>query len=138
MTMTKTLILLLLVLASLAVWKFRDAEEVRAFFRPRPEAVQPASPRGDDRAADARPVARPIPAPGLRKCRQGAAVTYTNGACPPGYQEQPVDGGTVTVVEGSRPAVALPALNLPDARALRGDPNEPTLSQRHIERATGH
>lgn len=118
MTITKTLALLLAALAAWAAWKFRAAE-----------MLQPALQRIEGRADGA--------APALRKCRQGATVSYTQAPCPPGHQEQVLSGGTVTVVEGSRPEPQLPALNLPDARALRGDPNEPTLAERHIERAAG-
>ena len=41
----------------------------------------------------------PKAASGLRKCRKGNQVTYTDGDCPAGSKEQTV-GGTVTVVPG--------------------------------------
>lgn len=39
---------------------------------------------------------------GVRKCRQGEQVTYTDGDCPAGSREHAVNGGAVTVVPSQR------------------------------------
>lgn len=46
-------------------------------------------------AAGARGAAS-APAPQMRKCIQGGRTVYTDEACPPGSQEQKVEGGAVT------------------------------------------
>ena len=35
---------------------------------------------------------------GMRKCRKGDSMIYTDDLCPPGYKEQELKNGTVTVV----------------------------------------
>jgi hypothetical protein len=71
------------------------------------------------------------------KCRQGTSISYSTQKCPKGSVEEAMGGGTVTVV--SMPtAAALPAsaASLPTVRDLMAHPNEPTLYEKQIERAT--
>jgi hypothetical protein len=73
--------------------------------------------------------------PGLKKCRQGERLLYTDGPCPPGSRPEAV-GGTVNVVTLPKPA-AKPAsapAGLPTARTLLQDPG-PTLREQHLERS---
>lgn len=81
--------------------------------------------------------------PGLRKCRQGERVVYTDGPCPAG--SKPVTlGGTVNVVPGTRPAEAAApgpgasqppgARRPPHVRDLMHD-SGPTLNEQAMERA---
>ena len=72
------------------------------------------------------------------KCRQGTAITYSTRKCPKGSVEEAMGAGTVNVI--NMPAAATPpasAASLPTARDLLGSkPNEPTLYEQQIERAT--
>jgi hypothetical protein len=58
-------------------------------------------------ASDAAPAQRVVPGT-LRKCVRGSQTSYVDGLCPPGFKEQAIARGTVTVVAGQRPAAAAP------------------------------
>jgi hypothetical protein len=76
-----------------------------------------------------------------RKCRKGGETLYTNGVCPPGTTEAPVEGGAVTVVPGQR----LPVLPAPPGagasrqtvRDLLAPADGADLRDRQIEQAIG-
>lgn len=58
---------------------------------------------------------------GIRKCRTGETVVYTDADCPVGSVEQAIGAGSVTVVAAQHPAPALPQLQasgIPNARDL--------------------
>ncbi|MEY4763574.1 MAG: hypothetical protein RI907_247 [Pseudomonadota bacterium] len=78
------------------------------------------------------------PASGMHKCKVGAQVVYTDAPCPSGQTEHGIQAGTVNVVKGQRPSLPAPSApaSLPNARALLGDPQEPSLMDKQIERAT--
>jgi hypothetical protein len=81
----------------------------------------------------------PVPAGTMRKCFKGQQISYTNQACPPGYNEKAVAGPPINVLPGQAPAK--PAAGQPpgktnsslrDALDLsRGDDN---LRERAMER----
>lgn len=38
---------------------------------------------------------------GMRKCKKGSTVVYTDRHCPEGSQQKDIDGGSMTVVKGT-------------------------------------
>ncbi len=108
--------------APLQSWLGTSAAKVQSLA----DSSSSAGPAGD---AKARPG-------GLRKCVKGQEVSYTNAECPPGYRDQAVTGGSVTVV----PATPVPkpdeASSGPSAlhKAL-GVTRDDTLKDKMIERA---
>jgi hypothetical protein len=66
------------------------------------------------------------PAAGLRKCKRGGEVLYTNDKCPAGSQEEAVKGGSLTVLPAA-PAVAAPN---PSA-------SEPSIQEKRIDKIIG-
>lgn len=54
---------------------------------------------------------------GVRKCRQGEQVIYTDGDCPAGSREHAVNGGAVTVVPSQRTQATV---RLPSGSDLSG------------------
>ncbi|WP_284614466.1 hypothetical protein [Aquabacterium humicola] len=77
-----------------------------------------------------------VAAAALRKCIDGAQVTYTNGDCPAGSRAQAVSGGTITVL----PATPVPAP--PPGAVASGSvmselagvkPGEPTLKDKYLD-----
>lgn len=83
---------------------------------------------------------------GLRKCKKGPTVVYTDGPCPAGTQQQALRGGTVTVVDGQAPAAAPAAPAEPGTAQRVGNrprgalgevldrsAEQPTLSQQRME-----
>lgn len=80
----------------------------------------------------------PASATGVRKCRRGASVTYTNGECPPGSREEAVDAGTVTVLPAERPgAPAASASATPLLRQWAGSVDPSEIRDKHLERTVG-
>lgn len=77
-------------------------------------------------------------ASGVHKCMSGSKVVYTDAPCSRNQEERAMTGGSVTVVEGKRRRVEPPSLSasIPNARALLKGPDEPSLMERTIERAT--
>lgn len=75
----------------------------------------------------------------MNKCLQGDRVVYSQAPCPAGSRAGRIEGGSLTTIPGQRPAVAMPArpASLPNARALAGDPLEPSIMERRIEQAVG-
>jgi hypothetical protein len=127
---------------ALAAWLWRDTPVVRsatarlqASSAGRWVAGQAAS-LTSDRSGQGKPAAVPHAAATLHKCSGEAGITYTNGACPPGSRQLPVDGA-VTVM----PAVRAPAP--PEAAAsgpvqgplaeLAGPPLQGNLKDKHLD-----
>lgn len=82
------------------------------------------------------PPTAPAAATGARARRcNGAdgAVVYTNEACPPGTREQPLAGGSLSVLPAARPAEA-PASAKPLLRQLAPDADGPTIKERMADR----
>jgi hypothetical protein len=114
--MAKTLFwtLLLGLIASFA-WHYHDAPLIQRWIHPPPPVVSEERTWRDE-AAERPQAMQPGPASvrtaataatakgGLRKCRQGSTVIYTDDACPAGTQELSLSG-TVTVLKDQRKLV---------------------------------
>ncbi|MEX8504329.1 hypothetical protein [Leptothrix ochracea] len=109
--------LLLGLIASFA-WHYHDAPLIQRWIHPPPPVVSEERTWRDE-AAERPQAVQPGAAPvriaataataatakgGLRKCRQGSTVIYTDDACPAGMQELSLSG-TVTVLKDQRKLV---------------------------------
>lgn len=128
------LLLLLLALAlalGAAVWTGR-LPALRALL---PPALQPSVLQAPG-AAPALPGAAATQA---RKCRRGSEVVYTDGACPPGTQEQALTGGAVSVLPASPAPTPTAAASAASAqtplRRLAGQGDVPDRQERMIDQA---
>ena len=136
-----------LVLLAGAGWRFCDSGDATQLFKPAP--ARPAIKFDNDEptgaglagvAQDAQPAQPDSKGPtGIRKCKVGGSVIYTDAPCPKSGAEQAMGGGSVTVVKGQRPAVdvAAKAGSAPNVlRDLAGqrNPNEPSMLDKHIDR----
>lgn len=78
----------------------------------------------------------PKAASGLRKCKKGGQVIYTDGECPAGSKEQAV-GGTVTVVPGQAATQPANASNGDKPRAnvrdILLDPRDADLREKRMD-----
>ncbi|MFZ4550999.1 MAG: hypothetical protein ACOYNB_04175 [Aquabacterium sp.] len=125
---------LAVLLASVA-WKAKDAQVVQDFLHPQrhtPPTIQfDNDPKSAARpSAEATEVSPKAPA-GVRKCKQGDSVVYTDGECPKGSREQAVSGGSVTVVPGqATPAATASGNKLPHARDLLAPKDDGSASLR--------
>ena len=108
--MSGKLLLTLLLVAILAgaAWYYRDNPDLRRWLGQQQAAT-------DTQVKGATPDAA---AAGLRKCRGGGKVVYTDGDCPKGSAEQPIKG-SVTVVPSQPGSAAKPAPGAPDPAATR-------------------
>jgi len=141
-------IALLLIGLAAAGWFYRDTEPVRGWL----PAQWRANLEGPAAGAKGKPAANAaVPrADGLRKCRQGNQVLYTNGDCPKGSVEQGIAGGTVTVVPGPQGAAApdpskgaagtaanKSGLGPQTVRDMMGESQGRDLTDKKIDRAVG-
>lgn len=120
---------LLALLAALAYWQ-RDALTARL------RAAGVALP-----ALPSQPPAVPGTGRGAtqpRKCLGGdGSVVYTDGRCPAGHREQPLTGGSLSVLPATRaaaPAPASAASARPLLRQLAPDADGPTIKERMADR----
>ena len=91
--------------------------------------ASPATPRGAP-DADASGMAR--------KCLVEGGVLYTNGKCPPGSREQPVGGGTVSVMPAGPSAAPASAPRRPaHVREWLVKPDEVNLKDKRMEEVIG-
>lgn len=98
-----TLLAVALVAGASAAWWTADqwrphigpwsAQAWRTLTRPGPPKPPQSPPAGT--APRDRATAEPAPA-APRKCVRGAQVHYTDGPCPPGYEERPLDGSALS------------------------------------------
>ncbi len=105
--------LLLGLIASFA-WHYHDAPLIQRWINPPPAVVSEERSWRDDAAERAQTASRArgpsatsttaTAKGGLRKCRQGSTVVYTDDDCPAGTQELRVSG-TVTVLKDQRKLV---------------------------------
>lgn len=73
-----------------------------------------------------------------RKCLVKGEVLYTNGECPAGSHEQPVSGGTVSVMPaGPSAAPGSAPHGPPHVRKLLVKPDEVNLKDRRMEEVIG-
>ena len=124
-------------------WKYKDAALVQEWLSPNRTQARPAIQFDNDGPGNA-PVSSTMQQPparkglaGVRKCRQGETVIYTDGDCPAGSREFAVTGGAVTVVPGQSTlnAPALPSGRLPHAReVLLPDDGNARLRDQAMER----
>ncbi|MEL4180723.1 hypothetical protein [Roseateles sp. PN1] len=96
-----------------AGWHVRNTEFVRDLINPGAGKARPIQFDNGSRREIAEPVkpppgaAKPLPQGVMRKCLRGREVVYTDVACPAGYAQGDVSGGTVnTVAEPGRQAGA--------------------------------
>jgi len=128
----------IVILAALAGagWFYRDTPEVRRWIPPALYTLTQAPP---SKSGAAPGPAAAAAAAGVHKCRQGGKLVYTNGDCPPGSVEQPVSGGSVTVVPAQQAAEsekkADAAAAPPDVRDLLGKAPERNLQKERLEKA---
>lgn len=85
------------------------------------------------------PAAVTAPAGGVAPRRCSGAdgrVEYTNAACPPGTREQPLSGGSVSVLPAAPAAAAPPASAASRSllRQLAPDADGPTIKERMADR----
>jgi hypothetical protein len=145
----RTLFLTLAALLCLALgWRALQTDAFKTWWNPPPP---PKAFQFDNGSVRAAPVAASGPAmalnPGLKKCRQGERVVYTDGPCPAGSKFEAM-GGTVNVVnmpkapastarerasDKGNPGEINPSGRLPNVRDLLHDPG-PTLREQHTER----
>ena len=124
-------------------WKYKDALLMQEWLAPNRAQARPAIKFDNDGPGNAT-VSNTLQQPtarkglgGVRKCRRGETVIYTDGDCPAGSREFAVTGGAVTVVPGQSPlnAPALPSGRLPHAReVLQPDEGNARLRDQAMER----
>lgn len=112
-----------------AAWTCRDSEPVRRFWPSGLPSVPALSAVPGKLAGTGASQALG----GLRKCRSGANVAYTDSACPPGSHEEAMVGGSLTIVPAQRAAQG-PAKPQSLLRTLSG-PEQDDLQRKRIERA---
>ena len=100
------LVVFLLAIVATVVWGLRDTEPVRRLMHL--DVGLPAINTGNDTQ------------PALRKCKKDHKVLYTNGPCPAGSKELPMDGDNVTVLPKQEttkpPTTAGQAANRPNSQ----------------------
>ncbi|MBI5256543.1 MAG: hypothetical protein HY855_08595 [Burkholderiales bacterium] len=140
--MASKTILAILGLAALAAagWHYRDTEPLRSFLHPARGAAGAAA-GGTGGAAGPGRGAAASQFKLLRKCVKDGQPTYTDDACPPGSQEQPMTGGAVTVLPALReaptlklPSAAGPAASGPSLREALLPPGNDNLRDKRMER----
>lgn len=122
---------------------WQQRERLLASVQPAPQLTV-ISPNHDEPAAEAQPAAdaaaprvrSKLPPGALRKCVNGQQVSYTNVECPPGHQEQALNGKPVNVMPATPVSKPVVASSAPSAlhQAL-GLTRDDTLRDRAIERA---
>lgn len=134
----------LLALATAAGWHYRRAEWVQGWIHPRsakPPAIKFDNGSVRDADASSQPTAmasQATPLGGIRKCRKGGQVVYTDGTCPPGAQEQPLRNGTVTIISGQAGTKSAnagePAPQRATLRDVLDPPEEVSLKDKRMQK----
>lgn len=76
----------------------------------------------------------------LRKCVTGTTVVYTGGECPAGSQQQPLSGGTVSVLPAqpaTTPGNSDAPARTPHARDLLVKPGEASIKDQRMDAIIG-
>lgn len=130
-----------LMLAIPLAWRGLQSEQVKQWWNPPPPPKPFQFDNGTVRQAPP-PTTGAVQtvSPGLKKCRQGERLVYTDGPCPAGSRPENI-GGTVNVVtmpkapeaKASAPGFKAPGGKLPNARDLMQDTG-PTIREQHMER----
>jgi hypothetical protein len=132
-------VFLALALGATVAWRYKDAGLVQSITE-QEEQARPTLKFDNGSSvvpADAQPAVGAAGRSGIHKCKKGSVVTYTDAPCALAKHEQALAGGTVTVVKGQRPATQAAAAAGSQAllRTWAGNPNEPSLRDKAIERA---
>ncbi len=126
---------------ALAAWLWRDTPVVRGT-----TAKLQASSAGrwvagqvaaltSEKSGHGKPAAAPHQAATLHKCSGEAGITYTNGACPPGSRQLPVDG-VVTVIPAVRATKAEEPASGPvqgPLAEMAGPPLKGNMIDKHLD-----
>jgi hypothetical protein len=134
---------LVLLVAGPLGWRLWQSPAVQAWWHPAPPPRPIVFDNGTVRAlppAASGPAA--VVSPGLKKCRRGERIVYTDSWCPEGSTPVSIDRGTVNVVQPAVPATAArvpgsPAGQpgrLPHARDVLTNTDEPSIRDQHLER----
>jgi uncharacterized iron-regulated membrane protein len=132
MQMLKTrvgLVLVVVLLLALA-WSWEELPQLKQWVQ-RGQAALPARLGNNDTLTTL-----PAAPAGVHKCLRGGQVVYSDAPCPRGQQEQVIRQGSVTVVKLPAPAASEAASGPSTVRSLLGKPDEATLLDKQIERAT--
>ena len=112
-----------LLMASIG-WRYRNAPVITAWLSPdQPAAARIEFDNGTvrDYSAASQPSqgndSRNLGPGGVRKCKKGAEIIYTNEACPHGAKEHQMTGGTISVVPGDTTPKPIQAPMDPPRRA---------------------
>jgi hypothetical protein len=127
----KSLLITLVLALGVGLWLLRDSPQLKRFTTQAKQAAEQAT-----TAAPAKPDAKSA---GLRKCKRGGDVLYTNEACPPGSQEQSVKDGSLSVLPAApKPAAASASGGLPNVRDVLAPPsNEPSMKDKQMDKIIG-
>lgn len=120
-------------------WHYREAPFIQRWLNPPPPVVTQERTWRDD-ALERPAAAQPAQAAqtvqkstgGMRKCRQGASVVYTDGDCPAGSQEHSV-GGTVTVLKDQRKLVNAAKAATPSTETALPLTEDPVMRAKRME-----
>ncbi len=122
---TRLTVLVCLLALTVGVWKFGGTGRVD--WRQALSALPGASSS----------IGRAPPA-SARKCRDARQVVYTDGPCPPGLSEMPMDAGSLTVLPAPRAAAPSPvsaASASSPLRRLAGPGQAPAVLEHQVEQA---
>jgi hypothetical protein len=130
------------------LWRLSQSDAVRSWWSP---PVATAKPFQFDNGTVREPAvaasgSTAAVVQGLKKCRVGERLVYTDGPCPKGSAVVPI-GGTVNVVAGTRTAVDAASADAPGAsasqprrmrhvREVLDYSSSPSLYDQHVERVT--
>jgi hypothetical protein len=122
------LLLLVLLLAGLAAWLMREPGSLARLTERAKQSVAPALTSATSATSATPSTSSQSASPaGLRKCKRGSEVLYTNDKCPAGSQEDLVKGGSLSVLPAA-PVVAAPVT---DAAS------EPSMKDKRMDKIIG-
>ena len=124
-------------------WRVWQSPTVQNWWNPPPPPKPIVFDNGTVREAP-QPASGPtvVVSPGLKKCRKGERIVYTDSWCPEGTTPVAIERGTVNVVKPAVPvAAAKPAdgsasqpRRLPHVRDVLDYSKEPSIRDQHLER----
>jgi hypothetical protein len=135
---------LALMIAAPLAWRAMQSDSVKNWWNPPPPPKPFQFDNGTVRQAPQPSGPLQTVSPGLKKCRQGDKLVYTDGPCPAGSKPETISGN-VNVVSMPKPAPAQAAAapgkpasgalaRLPNVRDALHDPG-PTIREKAMERA---
>ena len=131
---------LALVLVLAVGWHYRNSDTVQSLIDP--PSRHPVKVEFDNGTAHPpaplQAVEPPKSVAGVRKCKKGNAVIYTDGNCPPDSKELSISSGSVTVVPGqsvgSSISSNIPALPASPSRDANPGADEQSIRDKMMER----